>query len=912
MDFSALKANLRFRSGRTKQNLSKRFPTKDVPRIYKPSKSISEEEKPSEIQLSKPKRKKSAQPEPINTDSAHAERIEHLAETQAKLEGGGISPTTSTVEQPVAETEPSPQRNLDLEHEASEQASLAEDKASQSEPDSQQQFLDAPTSVTTMAEANPQPEIHSSGEDFDLRPSIAAPKPHSPSLETLSELLYSEGYLDTITSDPILLSRFTSFLNRYRPSATPLVRRYIETQKVTKALEYANAVAATLDDSRTQAAELSPAFREDSQKVYVTLLRDALPAWVTYSLVKTSTACLTAEITNASTPLTRDLVGGLSEVFCITDPTQDDNPIVYSSPEFYRLTGYDKDSVIGYNCRFLQGQRTLKESVARLKDAISQGNEICEVLLNYRRNGTPFINVLMLAPLHDDKGKVRYFLGAQVDASRLVEEGRGLEGFERYLVRREMSVERGRRGGDNLKKAALGKLRDLSMTFDLEESAVVKSNSRNSSMTRDGRSGSVGSTDRGSRTARRVLHDEDDEEGSSDDGSGEENKRDPAWRLSQGSLASGSLPGIYQQYLLIRPYPSLRIVFVSRAMRKYGRLQQRPFLAHVAVPQSTLTGLTESFESSTPVTAKIALTSEGGSRDGTVTGRWGRKSTDDPAKYGRTCYISATPLLDGNNRVGVWMVVIADKASIASQAGHAAELNQALKTERHNANVEASPKTESNEQKDLPIKPKRVGSFERGQENAISANTNNEANEQLPNGSIEQNDKPNGNTADEDAKNLADSGYGDVFTNQPDGLPHDDEEHNNSRSANTTTAPDSDGRNELPTTNTEADHEPPAAAESANGLASPKIEVEPEPSPLQQQDEDFSSTPTHANFDNNSDSEKTPTRPQQQQSGQSARPSMLGMDYLNARSPRQARPHQHGGKSPNESDWPCRSPYSVD
>ncbi|KAL9617979.1 MAG: hypothetical protein Q9160_007284 [Pyrenula sp. 1 TL-2023] len=894
MDFSALKANLRFRSGRTKQNSSKRFPTKDVPRIYKPSKSLDEEqqEKPREIQLTKPKRKKSAQPEPFDEDLAHIERVEHLAETQAKLEGGGISPTTSAAEA-VIETEPTVE-NLDLEHKGLERASPAEDQILHSQPDSQQQYLDAPTQVTSMAETNPQPEIHSSGEDFDLRPSIAAPKPHSPSIETLSELLYSEGYLDTITSDPILLSRFTSFLNRYRPGATSLVRRYIETQKVTKALEYANAVAATLDDKRTHAAELSPAFREDSQKVYATLLRDALPAWVTYSLVKTSTACLTAEITNASTPLTRDLVGGLSEVFCITDPTQEDNPIVYSSQEFYRLTGYDKDNVIGYNCRFLQGQRTLKESVIRLKDAIGEGKEICEVLLNYRRNGTPFINVLMLAPLHDDKGRVRYYLGAQVDASRLVEEGRGLEGFERYLVRREMNVERGRRGGDNLKKNALSKLRDLSMTFDLEESAVVKSNSRNSSMTRDGRSGSVGSTDRGSHTARRVLQDEDDE-GSSGDESGEENKRDSAWRLSQGSLASGSLPGIYQQYLLIRPYPSLRIVFVSRAMKKYGRLQQRPFLAHVCAPQSTLTGLTESFESSTPVTAKIALASEGGKRDGTVTGRWGRKSTDDPAKYGRTCYISATPLLDGNNRVGVWMVVIADKASIASQAGYAAELNQALKTEKYSADVEASPRTESNEQKDLPIKPKRVGSFERGEENAMPARTNNEINEHMPNGSVSQNDKPNGNTVEEDAKNLADSGYGHLFTNQQDGLTHN-EEHN-SRSAST--APDSEERDEGPT-KTEADNKPPAA-ESMNGLASPKIEVETS------QTEDLP-TPTRANFDN-SDSEKTPTRPQQQ-GGHSARPSMLGMDYLNARSPKQSRPH--GGKSLNESDWPCRSPYSVD
>ena len=71
--------------------------------------------------------------------------------------------------------------------------------------------------------------------------------------------------------------------------------------------------------------------------------------YLTYCLVKLVTECLINEITGKQTPMMSNLVGGLSEVFCLTDPTQEDNPIIYASEEFYRLTGYGTDDVIRHN-----------------------------------------------------------------------------------------------------------------------------------------------------------------------------------------------------------------------------------------------------------------------------------------------------------------------------------------------------------------------------------------------------------------------------------------------------------------------------------------------------------------------------------------------------------------------------------
>ncbi len=38
-------------------------------------------------------------------------------------------------------------------------------------------------------------------------------------------------------------------------------------------------------------------------------------------------------------------------------------------------------------------------------------------LLNYRRDGTPFRNAVMIAPLFDDQGDLEYFIGSQVEVA---------------------------------------------------------------------------------------------------------------------------------------------------------------------------------------------------------------------------------------------------------------------------------------------------------------------------------------------------------------------------------------------------------------------------------------------------------------------------------------------------------------
>jgi hypothetical protein len=61
--------------------------------------------------------------------------------------------------------------------------------------------------------------------------------------------------------------------------------------------------------------------------------------------------------------------------------------------------------------------------------------------MHSRRDGSPFMNLLMIAPLLDSRGTLRYFIGAQIDVSGLVKDGSDLEAFQRMLAQQEGSAE---------------------------------------------------------------------------------------------------------------------------------------------------------------------------------------------------------------------------------------------------------------------------------------------------------------------------------------------------------------------------------------------------------------------------------------------------------------------------------------
>jgi len=106
--------------------------------------------------------------------------------------------------------------------------------------------------------------------------------------------------------------------------------------------------------------------------------------------------------------------------FCICDPDTDDTPIIFASEGFCECTGYTFQEIEGRNCRFLQGPETAKEDVDRIRTAIKEETEANVNLLNYRKDGSTFVNQFFLAPLHskDEDSKVVYYIGVQTSVPK--------------------------------------------------------------------------------------------------------------------------------------------------------------------------------------------------------------------------------------------------------------------------------------------------------------------------------------------------------------------------------------------------------------------------------------------------------------------------------------------------------------
>ncbi|CAD6270894.1 unnamed protein product [Miscanthus lutarioriparius] len=107
-----------------------------------------------------------------------------------------------------------------------------------------------------------------------------------------------------------------------------------------------------------------------------------------------------------------DLATALERIeknFVITDLRLPDNPIIFASDSFLRLTEYSREEILGRNCRFLQGPETDRGTVKKIRDAID--NPSADKLYKERYILFTCSHVL---------GDVQYFIGVQLDGTERV------------------------------------------------------------------------------------------------------------------------------------------------------------------------------------------------------------------------------------------------------------------------------------------------------------------------------------------------------------------------------------------------------------------------------------------------------------------------------------------------------------
>jgi two-component system sensor kinase FixL len=101
----------------------------------------------------------------------------------------------------------------------------------------------------------------------------------------------------------------------------------------------------------------------------------------------------------------------------VTDARLPDHPIVFVNDAFSRVTGYGRREVLGRNCRLLQGPATDPATIAVIRASIDAGEPVEIDILNYRKNGQPFWNQLLIEPVRDADGALTHFVANQVDVT---------------------------------------------------------------------------------------------------------------------------------------------------------------------------------------------------------------------------------------------------------------------------------------------------------------------------------------------------------------------------------------------------------------------------------------------------------------------------------------------------------------
>nr|AML78805.1 putative LOV domain-containing protein [Lunularia cruciata] len=111
----------------------------------------------------------------------------------------------------------------------------------------------------------------------------------------------------------------------------------------------------------------------------------------------------------------RDALGSFQLAFVVCDALNPEYPILYASAGFFSMTGYAAKEVVGRNCRLLQGEYTDAKDVAKIREALKAGCIYTGKLLNYKRDGTPFWNLLTISPIKDDTGRLIKYIGMQAE-----------------------------------------------------------------------------------------------------------------------------------------------------------------------------------------------------------------------------------------------------------------------------------------------------------------------------------------------------------------------------------------------------------------------------------------------------------------------------------------------------------------
>ena len=118
--------------------------------------------------------------------------------------------------------------------------------------------------------------------------------------------------------------------------------------------------------------------------------------------------------------LLESVITHANDAVLITDATPIDEPgprIVYVNQAFTKMTGYEASEVVGQTPRLLQGVRTDRVQLARIRNALNRHESIEVEIVNYKKNGEEFWNNFALVPVMDKDKRLTHCVSIQRDVT---------------------------------------------------------------------------------------------------------------------------------------------------------------------------------------------------------------------------------------------------------------------------------------------------------------------------------------------------------------------------------------------------------------------------------------------------------------------------------------------------------------
>lgn len=118
--------------------------------------------------------------------------------------------------------------------------------------------------------------------------------------------------------------------------------------------------------------------------------------------------------------LLESVVTNSKDAIMITEAEPVDEPgprIIYVNKAFTEVTGYHRDEVIGRSPRFLQGPKTDRAELDRIRHSIERHEAVDAEIVNYRKDGSEFWVNLVIFPITDIKGHRTHLISIQRDTT---------------------------------------------------------------------------------------------------------------------------------------------------------------------------------------------------------------------------------------------------------------------------------------------------------------------------------------------------------------------------------------------------------------------------------------------------------------------------------------------------------------